>query len=66
VIDFALHKRFSIKERSGIEVRAEAFNSLNHPNLGYPDPYPDNGPFFGRILLTGQPRRVQFAMRIDF
>ena len=66
VIDFALHKRFSIKERSGIEVRAETFNSLNHPNLGYPDPYPDNGPFFGRILLTGQPRRVQFAMRIDF
>lgn len=66
VIDFALHKRFAINDRWGVEVRAEAFNSLNHPNFGYPDPFPDNGPFFGRILLTGQPRRVQFATRIDF
>jgi hypothetical protein len=66
MMDMALHKRFSIHERWGIEVRAEAFNSLNHPNFGYPDPFPDNGPFFGRILLAGQPRRVQFATRIDF
>jgi hypothetical protein len=66
VIDLALHKRFSIGERWGVEVRAEAFNSLNNPNLGFPDPYADNGPFFGRILLSGQPRRIQFATRIDF
>ena len=66
IADFALHKRFSINERWGLEVRAESFNAFNHPNFGYPDPFPDNGPFFGRILLAGQPRRVQFAMRIDF
>ena len=66
ILDFAVHKRFSINERWGVEVRAEGFNSLNHPNFGYPDPFPDNGPFFGRILLTGQPRRIQFATRIDF
>ena len=66
VVDFALHKRFPINERWGVEVRAEAFNSLNHPNLGYPDPFPDNGPYFGRLLLAGQPRRIQFATRIDF
>lgn len=66
VMELALHKRFSINERWGVEVRAEAFNSMNHPNLGYPDPFPDNGPYFGRLLLAGQPRRIQFATRIDF
>jgi len=66
MMDLALHKRFRVNERWGLEVRAEVFNSLNHPNYGYPDPFPDNGPFFGRILLAGQPRRMQFATRIDF
>ncbi len=66
VVDLALHKRFSITERLGLEVRAEGFNVVNHPNFGFPDPYPDQGPFFGRILTTGQPRRVQFATRISF
>ncbi len=66
LVDLAVHKRFSLTERLGLEFRAEGFNVLNHPNFGYPDPYPDQGPFFGRILITGQPRRVQFATRISF
>jgi hypothetical protein len=47
-------------------VRAESFNVLNYPNLGIPGPYPDFGPFFGKIFSTGQPRRMQFALRFDF
>lgn len=66
VVDLALHKRFAVTERIGLEFRAEGFNVLNHPNFGFPDPYPDQGPFFGKILITGQPRRVQFAARIEF
>lgn len=66
VIDLALHKRFAISDRIGLEFRAESFNTFNHPNLGFPDPYPDQGPFFGKILISGQPRRVQFATRIEF
>jgi hypothetical protein len=66
VIDLSLHKRFSISERAHLEFRAEGFNIFNHPNFGFPDPYPDQGPFFGRILTTGQPRRLQFATRLDF
>jgi hypothetical protein len=50
----------------GLEMRAESFNTFNHPNWGYPDPFPDNGPFFGKVLISGQPRRLQFATRIDF
>jgi hypothetical protein len=66
VIDLALHKRFTITDRASLEFRAESFNTFNHPNLGFPDPFADQGPFFGRLLLSGQPRRVQFATRIDF
>ena len=66
VIDLALHKRFAITERLGLEFRTEGFNVFNHPNFGIPDPYPDNGPFFGRILTSGQPRRLQFAARLEF
>jgi hypothetical protein len=66
VVDLALHKHFTIAEGKGIELRAEGFNVFNHPNFGFPDPYPDQGPFFGRILITGQPRRVQFGARFDF
>ena len=27
---------------------------------------PDFGPFFGRIFTSGEPRRMQFALRYDF
>ncbi|HWQ53429.1 MAG TPA: TonB-dependent receptor [Bryobacteraceae bacterium] len=66
LIDLALHKRFRLTERANLEFRAESFNTFNKPNFGFPDPYPDHGPFFGRILLSGEPRRVQFASRIEF
>lgn len=66
VVDLAVHRRFSLTERVGLEVRAESFNTMNHPNFGFPDPYPDQGPFFGKILIAGQPRRLQFATRIEF
>jgi hypothetical protein len=66
VVDLAVHRRFRVREGATIEVRAESFNVLNFPNLGIPGPYPDFGPFFGKIFSTGQPRRMQFALRLDF
>ena len=66
VIDLGLHKRFQLTERVSIQVRAEGFNAFNHPNPGFPAPYPDIGPAFGRLLIAGQPRRAQFATRIEF
>jgi Carboxypeptidase regulatory-like domain/TonB dependent receptor len=66
VVDLALHRRFAIRERLSLELRAEAFNSLNHPNYGIPGPYPDFTSIFGVILSTGTPRHLQFGARLDF
>jgi hypothetical protein len=47
-----------------VKFRAEVFNSFNHSNLGIPGHYPD--PLFGKILASGDPRRIQFSERFDF
>ncbi len=66
VVDLSLHRRFPITERTALQFRAESFNLLNHPNWGIPGQYPDFGPFFGKIFSTGEPRRLQFALRLEF
>ncbi len=66
VFDLALSRRFPIRETRSIEFRAESVNAFNHPNGGIPGPYPDFGPFFGKIFTSGEPRRMQFALRYDF
>ncbi len=66
VFDFAVHRRFHLNEHQTVQFRAESFNTFNHPNWGIPGPYPDFGPFFGKIFTSGEPRRIQFALRYDF
>ena len=66
VVDLGLRRVFIFRERHSIQLRVEAFNAFNHPNLGIPGPYPDFGPFFGRILAAGDQRRLQFGARYDF
>lgn len=66
VFDLALARRFRVREAHAIEFRSEFFNAFNYPNFGIPGDNPDFGPFFGKILTTGQPRRIQFALRYDF
>lgn len=65
-IDAAVHRRFALGESRDLEFRAEMFNAVNHPNFGSPGPYPDFGPFFGRIFSVGEPRRVQLGLRLNF
>ncbi|HEV3486199.1 MAG TPA: hypothetical protein VG106_12380, partial [Vicinamibacterales bacterium] len=48
-----------------LQLRAEAFNVLNHANFGLP--VGDlNSPNFGRILSAGPPRLMQFAAKVMF
>ena len=60
-LDLALKREFHIKEHFGIQLRLDAFNSLNHPNFGDPVKFLDS-PLFGRStsllnmeLGTGSP-----------
>ena len=66
IFDFALFRDFRLSEHQHLEFRAESFNAFNHPNWGIPVPNPDFGPFFGKIVSTGDPRRLQFALRYDW
>ena len=66
IFDFALQRDFRVREGHTVRFRVEVFNAFNHPNWGIPGPYPDFGPFFGKIFSTGEPRRMQFALRYDF
>jgi hypothetical protein len=72
-IDTALQKRFPIGEKFGLNFRAEAFNLFNHPIYANPSGNLSSSAFgtISSILNTGAvgtgtPRRVEFAMRLDF
>ena len=52
-------------EGHSVQVRAEAFNLLNHPNLGPPITSLANQRV-GEITTTGDPRIMQFALKYTF
>jgi len=66
-VDFSLFKRFAMpyKESHHMEFRAEAFNLLNHANLGNPNTNRSSAQF-GRIVSAADPRILQFALRYAF
>ncbi|HEV2387222.1 MAG TPA: TonB-dependent receptor [Candidatus Acidoferrales bacterium] len=76
--DFSLSKSTRIRESMAIQLRAEIFNILNHPNFNNPNSGLFNGPntrnpTAGRILSTisasgGLPssRQIQFALKFIF
>jgi len=71
-IDFAVSKRTVIAERVSLQLRAEAFNILNHPNFAQPS---NNftATNFGQILQTrtargdlGSSRQLQLGLKLIF
>ncbi|MBZ5533937.1 MAG: TonB-dependent receptor [Acidobacteriia bacterium] len=73
-VDFSLSKRTKLTERFSHEMRFEAFDLLNHPNLGQPGRVAQVGSTtFGVISSTrfpvgdsGSARQLQFAMKLVF
>jgi hypothetical protein len=63
--DFGIVKRSKLTERTALEFRGEFFNFFNHPNFGPPD-----GNFsdltFGQVLSAGNPRFIQFGLKLHF
>ncbi len=64
-LDFALLKETRVTERLSTEFRAEFFNMLNHPYFGDPNTAFGN-PLFGEIGSAGDPREIQFALKVIF
>ena len=62
----SLFRSFPFAERRRLEFRAEAFNLLNHVNLGQPDAtVGDAG--FGKVTRTrGTERQLQLALKLFF
>jgi hypothetical protein len=78
-LNSAIRKDIHISERLNLNLRADAFNLFNHPNLGFIDPVLSNQLFGQATLLLNQsfgtggplyepggPRSLQFSARIQF
>jgi len=65
-LDSSLFKTFRITERINFELRADAFNTFNHPNFAAPDSTVGD-PSMGQIFSTSvDNRRMQFGARLFF
>jgi Carboxypeptidase regulatory-like domain/TonB dependent receptor len=71
VVDLSLSKSQRIrwpKEGASVQLRADFFNALNHPNFAAPDnAYTTTPSAFGKITATStNPRVIQLALRFAF
>lgn len=70
--DTAVHRNFQLKEQITLQVRAEMFNSLNHPNFAIPSQrtvFSSTGPVASAGLITStltSARQLQFGLRLNF
>jgi hypothetical protein len=66
-LDTSLFRLFPIGEGRQFEFRAEAFNVLNHVNLGQPANDINSGKAFGTINSTANAaRQLQLAVKFIF
>jgi len=63
--DVELSRVLTLHEGLNMELRLDAFNVLNHPNLDPPNLYL-NQPTFGQITSAEDPRILQFAVKLRF
>jgi hypothetical protein len=63
--DLALLKDFQISERFKLEFRSEFFNAFNYAHFGNPGAVVGN-PTIGIITNAGEPRDIQFGLKLSF
>jgi hypothetical protein len=64
-VDLSLQKEVPLAERAKLQIRAEAFNLLNHPNFNIPNRIAFT-PNFGRISSAQDSRQLQLALKLTF
>ena len=63
--DLAVSRSFTVVEHQRIDLRAEAFNLLNHARFGNPSTAM-NSATYGQITTARDPRIMQFALKYVF
>jgi hypothetical protein len=63
--DLALSRIFAFTERFQLEARGEAFNAINHTNFSTVETR-FNNKNFGKLTAAGDPRILQFALKLRF
>ena len=63
--DVALIKRIFFNESTNVEFRTEVFNLTNTPPLGAPNVVAGSA-VFGSITSAGDPRVIQFGLKLNF
>lgn len=64
-LDVVLQKNITMMERVKLQIRAEFFNALNHPNFSIIDRiFAD--PAFGAVQSQLDPRQLQFGIKLIF
>ena len=66
VFDVSMLKNTKLTERVNLQFRAEFFNIPNHANLGGPGANISTPGSVGRITSVGDPRQVQFGLKLLF
>lgn len=65
-IDSSLSRKFHATERVSVDLRVEAFNVTNHPNMNAPGVSNPTSSTFGQIKSAMDPRILQGAFKIIF
>jgi hypothetical protein len=78
-LDFSFRRRFPLREKWNLELRADLFNALNHPNFATPNGSRSD-PLFGQstqmlrselggvspLYQVGGPRSMQLSLKLQF
>jgi len=64
-LDLALIKHTKVSETVDVEFRTEVFNFTNTPPLAAPNVVKGNAAF-GTIIAAGDPRVIQFGLKVNF
>jgi hypothetical protein len=64
--DVSLSKNLLLRERVSLEIRAEFFNVLNHPQFANPDSNLSSSTFGAIINTAVNPRVGQLALKVSF
>jgi len=65
-MDVSMQKKFALGERRSFQIRAEAFNFLNHPTFAAANTTATNSAFGTITAMANRSRMIQFVARLVF